>query len=161
MEPDVACSDGAESADGQRVHCDRRKAFGVEPKYRVLSRPLLKVAGFFNSDIRESYEMLYQYDSEYLFDSTKFATSFHFTPTGYEEGIRRCETAYEPTASETKAPLGRVRLEWADSIRPIAVLATSGQNRSKADDREFVNATSGAFAPTADLHPLPDSLKRQ
>ena len=75
------------------------KTFGVEPKYRVLGRPLIKIAGFFNSDIRESYEMLYQYDREYLFDSAKFATSFHFTPTGYEEGIRRCATTYEPTAS--------------------------------------------------------------
>lgn len=68
------------------------KVFGVEPKYRVLSRPLIKVAGFFNSDIRESHEMLYQYDSEYLFDSTKFSTTFHFTPTPYEEAIPKCET---------------------------------------------------------------------
>jgi nucleoside-diphosphate-sugar epimerase len=68
------------------------KVFGVEPKYRVLSRPLIKIAGFFNSDIRESYEMLYQYESEYLFDSTKFSTAFNFAPTAYEEGIRRCAT---------------------------------------------------------------------
>jgi nucleoside-diphosphate-sugar epimerase len=66
------------------------KAFGVEPKYRVLSRPLIKVAGFFNSDIRESYEMLYQYDSEYLFDSTKFSTTFRIGPTAYADGIARC-----------------------------------------------------------------------
>jgi len=66
------------------------KAFGVEPKYRVLSRPLLKLAGFFDSDIRESYEMLYQYDSEYLFDATKFATTFRFTPTAYGDGIAKC-----------------------------------------------------------------------
>jgi nucleoside-diphosphate-sugar epimerase len=65
-------------------------AFGVEPKYRVLSRPLLKIAGFFDSDIRESYEMLYQYDSEYLFDSTKFSTTFGFTPTAYDQGIAKC-----------------------------------------------------------------------
>jgi nucleoside-diphosphate-sugar epimerase len=68
-------------------------AFGVQPKYRVLSRPMVKVAGFFDSDIRESYEMLYQYDSDYLFDSTKFATAFHFNPTAYAEGIRQCVAA--------------------------------------------------------------------
>ncbi len=68
------------------------KAFGVEPKYRVLSRPMLKLAGFFDSDIRESYEMLYQYDSEYLFDSTKFATAFRFTSTAYGDGIAKCAT---------------------------------------------------------------------
>ena len=66
------------------------KVFGVEPNYRVLSRPLIKVAGFFDSDTRESYEMLYQYDSEYLFDSTKFSTAFHFTPTAYQDGIANC-----------------------------------------------------------------------
>ncbi len=68
------------------------KALGAEPKYRVLSRPLIKVAGFFDSDIRESYEMLYQYDSDYLFDSTKFSTAFRFAPTDYEAGIAQCAT---------------------------------------------------------------------
>jgi nucleoside-diphosphate-sugar epimerase len=64
------------------------KEFGVKPKYRVLNRPLIKVVGLFNPDIRESYEMLYQSDSEYLFDSTKFSTAFSFEPTSYAEGIR-------------------------------------------------------------------------
>jgi nucleoside-diphosphate-sugar epimerase len=68
--------------------------FGVEPKYRVLNRPLIKVAGLFNSDIRESYEMLYQSDSEYLFDSTKFSKAFNFEPTSYSEGVRRTALAY-------------------------------------------------------------------
>jgi nucleoside-diphosphate-sugar epimerase len=81
-------------------------AFGVEPKYRVLSRPLIKVAGFFNSDIRESYEMLYQYDSEYLFDSTKFSTTFHFAPTAYEEGIPRCATPDKLRAANNERALG-------------------------------------------------------
>ncbi len=81
-------------------------AFGVEPKYRVLSRPLIKVAGFFNSDIRESYEMLYQYDSEYLFDSTKFSTTFHFAPTTYEEGIPRCATPDKLRAANNERALG-------------------------------------------------------
>jgi nucleoside-diphosphate-sugar epimerase len=69
------------------------KEFGVEPKYRVLSRPLIRVAGLFNSDIRGSYEMLYQSDSEYLFDSTKFSKAFNFEPTSYAKGIRRTASA--------------------------------------------------------------------
>jgi nucleoside-diphosphate-sugar epimerase len=36
---------------------------GVEPKHRVLSRPLIRIAGLFDPEIRESYEMLYQSDS--------------------------------------------------------------------------------------------------
>ena len=66
------------------------KVFGVEPKYRVLGRALLRLAGLFNSDIRESYEMLYQYEAEHLFDASKFAAAFSFAPTGYAEGIAQC-----------------------------------------------------------------------
>jgi nucleoside-diphosphate-sugar epimerase len=72
------------------------REFGVPPKYRVLGRPLIWLAGLFNSDIRESYEMLYQSDAEYLFDSAKFSTAFGFEPTAYVEGIRRTALAYKP-----------------------------------------------------------------
>jgi len=62
--------------------------FGVRPKYRVLSKPMLRAAGLFDPRIRESYEMLYQSDSPYLFDASKFATEFGFAGTPYSEGIR-------------------------------------------------------------------------
>ncbi|MGC2457428.1 MAG: NAD-dependent epimerase/dehydratase family protein [Gallionellaceae bacterium] len=68
--------------------------FSVEPRYRVLSRPIIKIAGLFDSDIRESYEMLYQSDSEYIFDSTKFSKSFGFEPTSYAEGVRLTALSY-------------------------------------------------------------------
>jgi nucleoside-diphosphate-sugar epimerase len=71
------------------------RAFGVKPKYRVLNRPLIRLAGLFDSNIRESYEMLYQSDSEYLFDSTKFSMAFSFEPTSYAEGIKRTALAYK------------------------------------------------------------------
>ena len=71
------------------------KAFGVKPTYRVLSRPVIRIAGLFDSNIRESYEMLYQSDSEYLFDSTKFFKAFGFEPTSYIEGIKRTALAYK------------------------------------------------------------------
>ena len=70
------------------------KEFGVAPGYRVLGRPLLRLANLFNSDIRESWEMLYQSDSAYLFDSAKFSQAFNFKPTPYLEGIRRTALAY-------------------------------------------------------------------
>ena len=71
------------------------KEFGVGPKYRVLSRPMLRVAGWFDPLVRESYEMLYQSDSPYLFDSTKFAKEFGFTGTPYPEGIRIAVASYQ------------------------------------------------------------------
>ncbi len=71
------------------------KEFGVAPKYRVLNRPMLRVAGWFNPLVRESYEMLYQSDSPYLFDSTKFAREFGFAGTPYVEGIRIAAASYK------------------------------------------------------------------
>jgi nucleoside-diphosphate-sugar epimerase len=63
------------------------KELGVTEKYRVLSRPMIWIAGLFNFQVRESYEMLYQYDSAYLFDSSKFAREFGFAGTPYAEGV--------------------------------------------------------------------------
>lgn len=64
------------------------KELGVPAKHRVLNRPMIRMAGLFDFQVRESYEMLYQYDSAYLFDSSKFAREFGFAGTPYAEGIR-------------------------------------------------------------------------
>jgi len=69
-------------------------AFGVAPKYRVLSRPLLRVAGLFDATVRESYEMLYQNAAPYIFDSKKFAREFGFVGTPYAEGIAIAADSY-------------------------------------------------------------------
>jgi len=66
----------------------------VAPRYRVLSRPMLRLAGWFDPLVAESYEMLYQSDSPYLFDSGKFATEFGFAGTPYAEGIRATAASY-------------------------------------------------------------------
>jgi len=70
------------------------KEFGVPAKFRVLNRPILRIAGLFKPEIRESYEMLYQSDSPYLFDSSKFAREFGFAGTPYAEGIRIAAASY-------------------------------------------------------------------
>jgi len=70
------------------------KEFDVAPRYRVLSRPMLRVAGWFDPLVRESYEMLYQNDSPYLFDSTKFAKEFGVVGTPYPEGVRIAANSY-------------------------------------------------------------------
>ena len=56
--------------------------------YSVLSKWMIRLGGIFDRTTAELYEMLYQYDSEYLFDSTKFETAYSFHPTSYEQGIR-------------------------------------------------------------------------
>jgi nucleoside-diphosphate-sugar epimerase len=70
------------------------KEFGVAPKYRVLSRLMLRLAGWFDPLVAESYEMLYQSDSPYLFDSRKFAKEFGFAGTPYADGIRTTAASF-------------------------------------------------------------------
>jgi len=60
---------------------------GVEPKSRVASKLMVRLLGLFIPAMRESVEMLYQYDRDYVFDSSKFEKAFHLKPTSYEDGI--------------------------------------------------------------------------
>lgn len=55
--------------------------------YSVISKPMLKFIGIFSGIIKESIEMLYQNEYEYLFDSSKFEKAFNLKPTPYKNGI--------------------------------------------------------------------------
>lgn len=63
-------------------------------KFTVLSKFMIRLAGLFIKPIKESYEMLYQSEDEYLFDSTKFEQHFGFEPTSYEDGIAATAKLY-------------------------------------------------------------------
>ncbi len=84
---------------GKEIIRSVAQEFGVEPKYLILRRPIIKLAGLFAPDLRESYEMLYQNDSEYVFDSAKFCKAFDFQPTPYSEGTRQTAAAYNRPAA--------------------------------------------------------------
>jgi nucleoside-diphosphate-sugar epimerase len=63
------------------------RELGVAPRYRVLNKGTLRLVGLFNGVVRESIEMLYQNDADYLFDSGKFDRAFDLKATPYEQGI--------------------------------------------------------------------------
>lgn len=65
-----------------------RPPLAVKPQHRVVKRAALRLAGLFNSDVRESYEMLYEHEYPYVFDSTN-STGFGYAPTRYGDRIRR------------------------------------------------------------------------
>ena len=69
--------------------------FGVTPKYRILTKPMIRLAGWFDPTIRESYEMLYQSEYDYIFDSTKFERAFNFEPTSFAQGVRITSAAFK------------------------------------------------------------------
>jgi nucleoside-diphosphate-sugar epimerase len=64
------------------------KELNTKPKITVLPRLMIQMAGLFNPIIKESIEMLYQYDSDYIFNSDKFDEAFTFNKVLYAEGIR-------------------------------------------------------------------------
>jgi len=64
------------------------KELGVEPNYSVYNKWMIRLAGLFNKTISESYEMLYQNELDYCFDSTKFNSYFNYKPTSYQQGIK-------------------------------------------------------------------------
>ena len=57
--------------------------------YRLQAPPrwLLSLMGVFVPVVRESMEMLYQFEHDYRFDSTKLERAFGLTATTYQEGI--------------------------------------------------------------------------
>jgi len=74
------------------------REFNTPPKYMVLKKWMVRLFGLFVPVIGEVYEMLYQYDRDYLFDSSKFEASFDYTPTPYAEGIHNAVVAAKSVA---------------------------------------------------------------
>lgn len=79
---------------GKEFVTEAAEAMGVPAKCRILGRPMVRIVGWFQPVVGELYEMLYQNDSPYLFDSSKYTKAFGFTGTPYAEGIRATAASY-------------------------------------------------------------------
>ncbi len=60
----------------------------VNSKLSVLPMWMIKVIGLFVPFMKEMPEMMYQYDRDYFFDSSKFEKRFNMQPTYYPQGVR-------------------------------------------------------------------------
>jgi hypothetical protein len=92
--------------------------YKTKPSYFSLRKWMLWVIGKFMKVVAGTVEMYYQYDHDYIFDSSKFEKRFNFKPTPYAEGIKRMsETLY-------KGGVGRVRksAEVGKSVRSFVFL---------------------------------------
>jgi nucleoside-diphosphate-sugar epimerase len=66
------------------------RAAGHAPKYRAMGAGLLRIAGWFDANLREVIEMLYLQETPVILDDSKLAAKLGgLTKTPYEEGIRR------------------------------------------------------------------------
>ena len=71
------------------------KAFGQKPAYMVVPMWMLRMIGLFSPVIKESIEMMYQNQVDYIFDSSKFEKAFGFQPTPLETGIIETAKSYK------------------------------------------------------------------
>jgi nucleoside-diphosphate-sugar epimerase len=61
----------------------------TKPKSRVTKKFMIQTLGLFNPIMKEFVEMIYQYDRDYVFNSSKFESCFDFKPTPYLDGIKK------------------------------------------------------------------------
>lgn len=68
---------------------------GTQYEIQVVSKWLVGALGFFIPFMKELYEMIYQYDREYFFDSNKFEKRFNYQPLSNLEGIKETLSLYK------------------------------------------------------------------
>jgi nucleoside-diphosphate-sugar epimerase len=68
--------------------------FSVEPRFTKVNKLMLKTIGLFNPLIAETTELYYQYDHDYIFDSSKFEAAFALQPRSYKEGVKEFATGF-------------------------------------------------------------------
>ncbi len=66
----------------------------ADPKINIIPKWMLRLLGIFIPVMKEMPEMMYQYDRDYCFDSSKFTGRFGIRATPYEEGIKATCQAY-------------------------------------------------------------------
>ncbi|MGN7821089.1 NAD(P)H-binding protein [Chitinophaga sp. 22536] len=64
------------------------QALGKNDAFDVLPAALVKELGVDNQIMHELFEMLYQYDRDYFFDSSKFNQRFNYTPISHAQAVQ-------------------------------------------------------------------------
>lgn len=65
------------------------RELGTKARVQVAPKFMVRIMGLFVPVMREFVEMMYQYDRDYFFDSSKFERAFNIFPIPYAEGIRQ------------------------------------------------------------------------
>ena len=73
---------------GKQIIALFAKEMNGSEKVSVMPMWLLKILGVFIPLLREMPEMMYQYEQDYFFDSSKFDKRFNFKTTTYQEGVK-------------------------------------------------------------------------
>jgi len=80
---------------GKEIISLASKIFSAPEKDFIIGKGMIGLLGVFMRVMYEMKEMLYQYDSDYIFDSSKFNKAFNFQPASYKEGFEITAASYK------------------------------------------------------------------
>jgi nucleoside-diphosphate-sugar epimerase len=72
--------------------------FGKKTEMTVVKKWMVQMIGLFNPLLKESVEMMYQNENDYIFDSGKFIQAFSYKPVTYKEGIKETVNFYKSSS---------------------------------------------------------------
>jgi nucleoside-diphosphate-sugar epimerase len=73
-------------------------AAGKPYRIQVAPKLMLRIMGLFMPVIRENHEMMYQFDYDYQFDSSKIRNALGIEATSYQEGIPKTTASSQESA---------------------------------------------------------------
>lgn len=86
-----------EKITGKELIALTASAMKKNARHYLLGKTMIGLAGIFIPILRELKEMLYQYDRDYFFNSSKFEQRFQTQATSYAEGIKATVQAVSGT----------------------------------------------------------------
>jgi nucleoside-diphosphate-sugar epimerase len=89
----------AQALTGRQYIALASEAAGVQARALAVPGLLLRVLGLTNGVLRESVEMLYEFNEPYLIDGSKYTRAFDGLPTSHQEAMRRTVAWYRESAA--------------------------------------------------------------
>jgi nucleoside-diphosphate-sugar epimerase len=89
----------AQALTGRQYIALASRAAGVQARPLAVPGLLLRVLGLTNPVLRESVEMLYEFNEPLLFDASKYIQAFDGMPTSHQEAMRRTVAWYRESAA--------------------------------------------------------------
>jgi hypothetical protein len=80
-----------------------------KPRFTTVNKFMLQALGIFNKQIGETAELYYQYQNDYIFDSSRFENVFGVKPTPNAEGLKEFGGLINQVISGGHAQLSAVR----------------------------------------------------
>src|SRR5215471_16419790 len=89
----------AQALTGRQYIALASEAAGMQARPLAVPGLLLRVLGLTNPVLRESVEMLYEFNQPLLFDGSKYSRAFGGLPTSHQEAMRRTVAWYRESAA--------------------------------------------------------------